>query len=358
MDRRSRPVCSAILSASSAPYRADFDWVDNLRQVEERDLKDQLDAALFAALSHLRAGKDAALHMSPPEVVDYTEGNVLHYNGFGSSGTNFFSLSIVDYIAELNRCGFKGDIEEIKQFHRVATKPTGATEFSLKWKVYDCFTFETELVKGKSTKHFVLFSGAWYQVDKQFKQRIDDFFAKIPRETIVAKTSARNEQELIAELQARSDLIMLDRTKINPTGTKNAFFEPCDFFSEDKKFIHLKDGHSSGQISHLWSQGVVSAEAFVGDGKFRGDLRRHVKQRRNGWEAKLPMKTQNPVRAEYPIIYGVMRKPKADGTLDLPFFSKVSFHVAAQRLHQLGFPVGINLIEKPASDADATEAEE
>ena len=44
--------------------------------------------------------------MAPPEIVNYTEGSQLHYNGFGSHGTNFHSLSIEDYVAELERCGF------------------------------------------------------------------------------------------------------------------------------------------------------------------------------------------------------------------------------------------------------------
>ena len=69
--------------------------------------------------------------------------------------------------------------------------------------------------------------------------------------------------------------------------------EPCDFLSTHKQFIHLKDGHSSAPISHLWNQGVVAAEAFVRDEKFRVDLRKAVKKRqrqakKKGFEALVP----------------------------------------------------------------------
>jgi hypothetical protein len=47
-----------------------------------------------------------------------------------------------------------------------------------------------------------------------------------------------------------------------------------------------------------------------------------------------------------------MRPPYANGTIGLPFFSKVSFQAAVDRLAQFGIPVAIELIEKPASDAD------
>jgi hypothetical protein len=52
---------------------------------------------------------------------------------------------------------------------------------------------------------------------------------------------------------------------------------------------------------------------------------------------------------EFP--YGVMRKPYADGTLGLPFFSKVSLQAAAQRIEQFGLAIAIELIEKPAGEA-------
>jgi len=45
----------------------------------------------------------------------------------------------------------------------------------------------------------------------------------------------------------------------------------------------------------------------------------------------------------------------ADGTLGLPFFSKVSLQAAAERIAQFGIPLSIELIAKPASDDAAEE---
>src|SRR4051812_41803741 len=72
---------------------------------------------------------------------------------------------------------------------------------------------------------------------------------------------------------------ILDQVKLAPAGMGGANLEPCDFLSTDKQFIHLKDGHGSVPISHLWNQGVVSAEAFVLDEKFRKDMRSEVQSR-------------------------------------------------------------------------------
>ena len=284
-----------------------------MRRVAEKDLIADLDEALFNALEDLRAGNTSNLHMAPPEIVDYTEGSELHYNGFGSHGTNFHSLSIEDYVAELNRCAFGGNIADIKEGHTIKAKGDDEEEFSEKWRVYNCFVFETTFGTGKAQQHFVLFAGTWYRVEKQFKDRVEAFFDAIPKATIIGATECRNEQELIADLAAtRPDLLKMDQEFVTPSGVKYANLEVCDFFSKDKKFIHLKDGHSSGPISHLWAQGVVSADAFLTDAGFRKRLRAKVRSLGGGFESLLPKSTEKVTRDSYGVVYGVMRKPYAD----------------------------------------------
>ncbi|MDZ5696696.1 TIGR04141 family sporadically distributed protein [Chelativorans sp. M5D2P16] len=352
--------CTAIVDAyQKDDYRKEFAWVDNMKRVVEKDVVEELDGKLFDALQALRDGNQSDLHMAPPEIVNYTEGSQLHYNGFGSHGTTFYSLSIDDYVSELQRCDFEGDIAEIKEKHRIKAKGDGEEEFSEKWRVYDCFVFETSVGADQNARHYVMFAGSWYLVEKKFKDRIDNFFNEIEQVTLIGATTCRNEEELIENLVAnRPDLLKLDQEKINPDGVRYANIEPCDFFSNNKKFIHLKDGHSSGPISHLWSQGVVSAEAFVSDAEFRKKLRSKVRSLGGGFEAHLPKSTDKLVREDYGVIYGIMRKPYADGSLGLPFFSKVSLQTAAERLAQFGIPLAIELIEKPAADAAEEPAEE
>ena len=346
--------CAEIVRAyRKREYRKEFDWVDNMRVVHEQDVIDKLDARLFEAVEDLRDGNVSDLHMAPPEIVNYTEGSELHYNGFGSHGTTFHSLSIDDYVSELERCGFDGGIADIKAGHRIKAKRSGEEQFSEKWRVYDCFVFETAMGAGASQKHYVLFAGEWYQVEKKFKSQIENFFDAIDKVEIIGATACSNEEELIADLHAnRGDLLKLDREKINPARTRYANLEPCDFFSDERDFIHLKDGHSSGPISHLWSQGVVSAEAFISDGEFRKKLRAKVKSFGRGFEKYLPKSADRVVREDFRVVFGIMRKPYKDGSLGLPFFSKVSLQASAIRIRdQFGISVAIELIEKPASDA-------
>lgn len=352
--------CTEIVTAfNQKTYQKEFAWVDNMRVVVEKDVIEQLDQKLFDAIEELRNGNTTDLHMAPPEIVDYTEGSQLHYNGFGSHGKNFYSLSIEDYVSELERCEFDGNVADLKEKHRIKAKGDGDEEFSEKWRVYDCFVFETALGAGATKQQYVLYAGNWYRIEQKFKAQVDAFFDSIPKVAIIGKTDCVNEQALIDDIEAnRADLLKLDKTMINPEGVRYANLEPCDFLSDKKQFIHLKDGHSSGPISHLWSQGVVSAEAFVSDADFRKKLRAKVKSLRSGFESHLPKSTDRVVREDYQVVYGIMRKPYADGSIDLPFFSKVSLQAAAERIGQFGIPIAIELIEKPASESAADDGED
>lgn len=345
-------LCGRVLDMyQQETYKNDFSWIDRMKIVEEKSVLEDLNSKVVDALIDLRSGKHADIHMSPPEIVDYMEGNKLHYNGFGSRGENFESLSIDDYVKELNRCAFEGGIKEIKEKHRVRAKKEGQTKFTEKWKVYDCFVFETELTNNAIITHYVLFAGNWYRVEDNYKKEVEEFYENIEKVHIVGTTSCVNETSLICNLHRnRTDLLKLDGVKINPEGVQYGNLEPCDFFSENREFIHLKDGHSSGPISHLWFQGVVSAQAFISDRHFRTQLRKVVKARSRGktaFEKLLPLASKKPNRDNYKVVYGIMRKPYADGSVGIPFFSKVSLQATARRLEELNIRVAIELIKKP-----------
>ena len=226
--------CTQVLDAyKQITYRSEFSWVDNMRIVVEKDVLAELEANLFVAIKVLRAGNASELHMAPPEIVNYIEGSELHYNGFGSHGTSFHSLSIGDYISELERCQFEGDISDIRDKHRINAKGANTEEFSERWRVYDCFVFETTVGTADAAQHYIMFAGSWYCIERKFKESVETHFNAIPKLSIVGETTCRNEQQLIDELTAnRPDLLKLDKTKINPGGVKYANLEPCDFFAE------------------------------------------------------------------------------------------------------------------------------
>jgi uncharacterized protein (TIGR04141 family) len=335
-------------------YKKDYAFIDLITPVRDRTLIGELDDLIFAEIKTLLGGKPSDLHITLPEVIDPEATHDIGYFGVGfrsGTKTGYAELAIEDYVAEL-KAGHPTElrtIEDVKSGHEVRVVVDGQGEKEKKRRIYDCFVYETAY----KTQIYVLFSGEWYCVEDKFFKAVDaDFQSLLSATPVIASTTAKNEQELIAELDKDPDLLNLDRVKASPSGAAGANLEPCDFFSRKKEFIHLKDGHGSAPISHLWNQGLVSAESFVRDEVFRKSMRASAVTRQKasgkaGFETLLPDGRSKPTIAEYKVVYGIMRhRYRASKTLGLPFFSKVSLRAAASRIQLMGYPVEVHLIEK------------
>ena len=340
--------CDDVLAMyGKKTYQDEYPWVDQLSRVQEKDVIERLDKRLFAAICDLRDKRHADLYLAPPEIVDYMAGTELRYSGFGRVRTSFARLAIEDYVAELEARSFTGDIDTIKRRHRVETVVGDSGEFAQKWRVYSCFVFETALSDGDEGLRYILSAGSWHRVTESFQRSVDEFFGQIERRSVIGETYCKNEKELIKNLEAtRRDLLSLDRVRINPPGAARAQIEPCDFLSHQREFIHIKDGESSGRISHLWSQGLVSADALVEDESFIRDIRKEVRRRNHTFLKALPRNTTEVERGKYVVVFAIMRRPYRNGSVGIPFFSKVSVQAPARYIRKLGFTVAVELVPK------------
>ncbi|MDR6710155.1 uncharacterized protein (TIGR04141 family) [Novosphingobium sp. 1748] len=346
---------TALKLFEAQDYKKDYAFIDQVTPVREADIAEALDDLVYDEIQLLLADKPSDLHLTIPEIIDPEQSHEIGFFGVGfRSGSKraYGELTIEDYIHELKngRPAELTGIQDIKASHEIRVVIDGQGQRPNRRKVYDCMVFET-IHKGST---YVLFAGDWYCVDNDFYRSVEADFQKIlSNKPLIAKTKALNERELIKELDADPDLLMLDQVKVSPASATGANIEPCDFLSRDKAFIHLKDGHGSDPISHLWNQGVVSAESFVRDATFRNEMRtkalkRQKETKKKGFESVLPDGRQKkPTTSEYRIVYGIMRHAyKCSKKLGLPFFSKVSLRSAAQRLELMGFTVEVHLIEK------------
>lgn len=344
----------ALKLFTATDYRKDYAFIDLITPVRDRTLIGELDDLIFAEIKTLLGGNPSDLHVTLPEIIDPEATHDIGYFGAGfrsGAKTGYAELAIEDYIAEL-KAGHPTElktIDDVKSGQEVRVVVDGQGDKEKKRRIYDCFVYET----AHKTQTYVLFSGEWYCVEDKFFKAVDaDFRALLSTTPVVASTTGKNEQELIAELDKNPDLLNLDRVKASPSGAAGANLEPCDFFSRKKEFIHLKDGHGSAPISHLWNQGVVSAESFVRDEVFRKSMRAAAIKRQTaagkaGFETLLPDGRSKPTIAEYKVVYGIMRhRYRASKTMGLPFFSKVSLRAAASRIQLMGYPVEVHLIEK------------
>ncbi|GAU04494.1 DUF6119 family protein [Burkholderia stabilis] len=339
-------------------YERDFKFIDYIVPEARPSFIQKLDGMIFEVLKEMVGGKKSDLHIAIPEIVNPEDAFEIGCYGSGLRSGNkstYSDVAIDDYIEELKagRMADIADMAEVKGSHEIRVIVNGEGDRQQRQRIYDCFVFEVRY----DGATYVLFAGAWYRIDNGYYSRVDGNFKNyVSGSPFLNKTDARNEKELIADLDNDGDLLNLDQVKLSPANAPGANLEPCDFLSRTRQFIHLKDGNDSAPISHLWNQALVSAECLVSDAEFRQQLKDNVserqkKYRRTGFLKLLPNKIDKPVTSEYMIVYGIMRTAYVSSRaksrrLDLPFFSKVSFQSVAERIERMGFKVEVHLIEK------------
>jgi uncharacterized protein (TIGR04141 family) len=106
-------------------------------------------------------------------------------------------------------------------------------------------------------------------------------------------------------------------------------FEACDLLSLPGHLIHVKRYNGSQTLSHLFSQGTVSAELLNSDTTAKQNFVDTV-------VAKDANFKPTAIAAPKVVTYAIAIKDSYDLPLDLPTFSKVNLRDFARRLRRMG----------------------
>src|SRR6266571_6040072 len=132
--------------------------------------------------------------------------------------------------------------------------------------------------------------------------------------------------------------LLLDRRLVPPAFGGDRI-EVCDLLSKQGHFIHVKKRTRSSTLSHLFAQGTVSAEAFLGDSGFRDGLRQVVNKLKPSFASLVPRERPDPSR--YEVAYVIITKKPENVPKSLPFFSQLHLMQAAHRLRVMGYRVSV-----------------
>lgn len=102
--------------------------------------------------------------------------------------------------------------------------------------------------------------------------------------------------------------------------------------------VHIKHYGASSVLSHLFSQGLNSAEYFYADSDFRKKLNSILPA---GWKLLNPNSKISPLN--YEIVFAIISN-NSDERPRIPFFSKVSIKNAKRRLDLMGYNVSLKRI--------------
>jgi uncharacterized protein (TIGR04141 family) len=129
-----------------------------------------------------------------------------------------------------------------------------------------------------------------------------------------------------------------------PTGDR---IELCDLLTRERKLLHVKKRGSSSTLSHLFSQGVVSAELLAREEAFRTAVRSKVAELDGDFAGLVP--DSRPERDSWEVSFVVLTRSQRETPLTLPFFSLVNLRSAVLRLQDLGYRVSVRQVKEAMS---------
>jgi len=312
----------------STDYKQAFDWIDQIAEV--RDL--QLEKTLTDMLIHKLIARDFnKLWMAVPEVVNWSDVAGFRY-GKPKRSELHGDLDISTFLASLN--SEQITLDTLKRGF-VFMISAASDDIADRWPPFRCMYAEIDL----NANLYVLNNGKWYAIARGFTDQVLADFNSTTKSTITlpdCTVSDEGEYNLFATASVPGSCCM--DGKVVPHGGGHSKVEFCDLYTSDKRIVHIKRYGGSSVLSHLFSQGVVSGELFVGDGDFREKVNAQLPA-----ERRLSDPSLRPNTSEYEIVYGIISND--DGPLDIPFFSKVSLRNARRRLSNFGYHVAIKKIQ-------------
>jgi uncharacterized protein (TIGR04141 family) len=320
-----RDVLSAYYELSEKDtYKQNFPWVDNIREVRDPVLRAALDRQLAKDLAK---GTDG-VWLAPPGSHDWSTCRGFSYEN-RSKAKIFQDLNLGEYF---DVCGSADELEEGRrlQHDRIYHLRTDNDTSRHSWSVIRCLVAEVEYGKNR----YIISEGSWYRVDGDFLEALDGFISTVETTNITlpdydfGKDRDEEGYNKRACKANKSQFMLLDQNFIHYE--RHGRVEICDIFTNSKQLVHVKRLDRSSTLSHLFNQGLVSAELLRDESGFRTQFLQKIP----GFEWGSPKDPIDP--KDFEVCFAVVRRPQQQ-ELQLPFFSKLTLRTAMQQLDRLGF---------------------
>ena len=348
---------AAILTDLLGHYASDeyqkqgFEFIDNFMPVKDPAQLDTFDSLLMKAIND----RNPDLVLCIPAALDYD--GILNFR-FKSLGQNrkkvFDHLEIeTTLFAVLKETGKK--FEEFEDFRSVRLEVVDQENHDLVIRHYpirNCIYWEMKY----AGKTYFFESGTWYLVNDDYLLLIDSSvnglinasqtLAFPYKKEILRKKYYKNTKRKAYENWYNIDLVehfkankkeaeLLDTKEVRLKG--QTAIEVCDILLKEGtqafELFHIKYKYGSSALSHLFSQGNVSAEMLT-QKAFRTAANHQITIASLKFPANIGYDPKN-----YTIVYGIISKPSNNGALSIPLFSRINLKVFVDNLSRMQYKV-------------------
>ncbi len=323
--------------------RTVFKYIDNFAPLKDKNKIDILDKELLNQINK----KNPHVSLFTPFDINFPGAFSFKFNGLGNKNNVFNSIDIRTTLYKLIN-------ETNKVFTSISelTKPiisiidyNDPANILKKYPLYRCLYFEIK----EETHWYFIESGVWYEVKRDFSDKIDKAVDSLITDCLEIDITFSKEELLkkhfkekkehkryenwfnheLAEYLSRNGATQcLDSDNITLVGYDK--IEVCDVIFVDpngtKYLFHNKYKYGSSSLSHLFSQGNVSAE-LLANPEFRIKVNKKINDDRLKYEINDDFNPRNNI-----IVFGIISPKENDGSFSIPLFSKINLKLFVDSL--------------------------
>ncbi|GAB5458299.1 MAG: hypothetical protein Hens3KO_13290 [Henriciella sp.] len=356
----SEDLFGCLKAYSSDAYKdTDFAVIDKLQPVKDKTFTKALDSALAEAV----AAQSGEIELVVPLLL--THQNDVSYVRFMSIQVSpppeYLDASIRNYIDALPS-GTAITGQSLKQHRLMAHDQDGAIVHYA--SVYKCLVGTIESAVSGETRKYVINEGDWFAVSDDFKSSVDDFFQELrdrandeefsPLRIIQIDKKGKIKSGFEAELTyneriaAENSLVSMDQKFVSTPGIPGPGLELCDLLDvQNKRLIHVKKGSTqSSVLSHFFNQGVNPIQFYLGDSRFKQRAIDKVTEQSQAAGAYLAANDLS----EFSVHFLLLDYPRADGSFNIPFFSRITLFDKAREFRSLVSGASISFVTPQIED--------
>lgn len=311
-------------------YKERFPWVDNIKEVKDTILKSELESDLELKIQN---EEFEGIWIAVPDLMDWHDVAGFKYTS-SDRGELYDDINLHDFLDKIRNPDAL-NVSNLKT--RYIYCISADTEMiKNKWSVYKCMYAEIS----RENKLYMLNGGKWYEIEQDYVTEVDEAIGRIKRSRNLRlptydKISEAEYNQTTCEVYSTKYALM-DRKTIWHGGGRSQI-EFCDIFTNDNKLVHVKRYGGSNTLSHLFKQGTVSASLFLYDNEFRTKVNDELPNTHKF------SSLDRPDASEYEVAYAIASR--VEGSLVLPFFSRVTLRSAYIQLRNMGYKVTLTKID-------------
>ena len=342
---KSDVILSELLEDVLNAYKSDsykqkgLEWIDYVQYVKEKEIISELDGVL---LNHITNKSLENPIIAPNKIVSYLDIEGYFISGMNISHKikeNFYddipSDQFWEYLYEKIEDENIEDkiIDKLKSCSLYCWTNDSAHKIS---SIYDSLFIEID----HNNEKFFINNGDWFKIGSAYYGYITnkiDNIAIFSNPIVPSCAENWNEGEFNEKFAASDPnrFKLFDKKNFHLPNYGHSKIEPADIITTEKQFIHVKKGGSSANLSHLFAQGVVSAQLYKNEKKFIKEI--------NETFGEGYFKSDDKIE----VIYGIIDKRYDKKASEiLPFFSMINLSQHYDVLSSMGIKCQLLFIEQ------------